>query len=79
MQKRYPEISFAFYLPKRKKLVHMGLDMSLINYSSCLRILADIKDIWLSKKTDDNYKHVNPKLIHTSKLKFDCKVFEKNI
>ena len=71
MRKRYTEIRFSFYFSKLKKNVHMGLDMSLLNYSNCFKIVSDIENIWLEKKTDDTYKFVNPKLIHTTKWKFE--------
>ena len=60
-------------------MVHMGLDMSLMNYSNCLRIISDINNIWLSKKSDDTYKFINPKVIHTSKWKFDYITLTKNV
>ena len=77
MKKRYPEIGFSFYLSKRKKNVHMGLEMPLMNYTNCLRIVSDIEDIWREKKSNDTYKFVNPKLIHTTKWKFDYIIFPK--
>ena len=60
-------------------MIDMDLDMSLMNYPNCLRITSDIKDIWLSKKTDNTYKFINPKLKHTSKWKFDYIIFTKII
>ena len=62
MKKRYPEIRFEFYLSKGKKNVHIGLGISLTKCTNCLKIVLDIKDIWMSKKTDDTYTFVNPKL-----------------
>ena len=79
MKKRYPEICFEFYLPKWKKNVHMGIDISLMNYTNCLKIVSDIKDIWISKKTNNGYKFVNPKLILITKCEFDYTIFSKNV
>ena len=71
MRKRYTETRFSFYFSKWKKNVHMGLDMSLLNYSNCCKMVFDIENIWLEKKTDGTYKFVNPTLIHTTKWEFD--------
>ena len=51
--KRYPELGFSFYLSKRKKNFHMGLEIPLMNYTNCLGTVSDTEDIWREKKTND--------------------------
>ena len=50
MKKRYPDTRFSFYLSKRKKSVHIGLEMPLMNYTKCLKIVSNIEECPLARK-----------------------------
>ena len=76
---KYCDISFGFYLSRGTKNVHMGLNCSLLTLREHEQIISDIEEIWLFKRQDTKFKFVMPKLIHTTKRKFDDIVFRRNL
>ena len=36
---KYPDIEFHFYVSRRNKYVHMGLDKSILSYSCCHELM----------------------------------------
>ena len=77
VKKDYPDINFEFYLSRRSKFVHMGLDMPLISIAKHREILDFIEDFWNENKEDDLFKICVPRLIAANKFKFDYIIFEK--
>ena len=78
LKKDRPDLIIEFYLSRRSKFVHMGLDIQLNKIARSEDILRDIENFWLQKKTDDKFKYVSPYLINSTNWKFDYIIFEKN-
>ena len=77
VKKDYPDINFEFYLSRRSKFVHMGLDMPLISIVKHRENLGFIENYWNENKEDDLFKFCVPRLIAATKFKFDYIIFEK--
>ena len=77
VKKDYPDINFEFYLSRRSKFVHMGLDMPLISIVNHREILKVIENYWNDNKEDDLFKICVPRLIAATKFKYDYTIFEK--
>ena len=77
-KKDYSDISFEFYVSRRSKFVHMGLDIPLISIVKYREIIAFIKDFWNQNKEGDVFKFCVPRLIAATKYKFDYIIFEKH-
>ena len=71
LKKDYPDIKIEFYISRRSKCVHMGLDVHLNKIECCEQLIEDIEKFCLVKKQDDKFKFVNPYLIASTKWKFD--------
>ena len=78
LKKDYADLNVHFYLSRRSKFVHMGLDLPLNKIGHTEEILETIENFWSEKKTDDKFKYVYPHLIYSMKWKFDYIIFEKN-
>ena len=77
VKKDYPDINFEFYLSRRSKFVHMGLDMPLISIVNQREILKVVENYWNDNKEDDLFKICVPRLIAATKFKYDYTIFEK--
>ena len=77
VKKDYPDINFEFYLSRRSKFVHMGLDMPLISIVNHREILKVIENYWNDNKEDDLFKICVPRLIAATKFKYDYTIFQK--
>ena len=75
---KYHDILFEFYLSRRTKNVHMELNCSLLTLREHEQIISDIEEIWLLKREDTKFKFVMPRIIHTTKWKFDYIIFRRN-
>ena len=78
LSNKYPDIEFGFYVSRRSRYVHMGLDKSILSYEERYDITSDIMQIWSEKKQDDRFTIVKPHLINSTKWRFDYIIFEKN-
>ena len=72
------QVLFLISISIQAKNIHMGLDHNLLTLHDHDEIICDIKEIWLEKKQDTNFKFVLPQLIHTTKWKFNYIIFRKN-
>ena len=52
LNEKYQDINFEFYLSRRTKNVHMGLNCSAFTLHEHDQIISDIKEIWLLKRQD---------------------------
>ena len=77
LNEKYPSVVFDFYFYSSKKCSH-GIRPQSINIAWSRWNICDIKEIWLEKKQDTNFKFVLPQLIHTTKWKFNYIIFRKN-
>ena len=71
VKKDYPDIEFHFYLSRRSKFAHMGLNIPLISIDNHLKLVKFIQDYWEQNKDDD--------VLAATKFKFDYIIFQKNI
>ena len=55
LKKDHADVKFEFYLSRRSKFVHMGLDVPLMKISKCQEILELIEKLWIEKKKDDKF------------------------
>ena len=73
---KFPEFNAKFYSNRRKFYVHMGLDNSLYGYSNFKQLLEDI-DLFINEYLPEKFDVEFPKLIHSTKRKFDYIVCTK--
>ena len=78
VKKDYPSIDFQFYLSRRSKFAHMGLNVPLISIPGHLKIIKFIQDYWEQNREDDMFSFCTPRLIAATKYKFDYIIFQKN-
>ena len=74
-KKDYPDIEFQFYLSRRSKFTHMGLDVPLISIENHVKLVKFIQDYWEQIKSDDMFSFCTPRLISATKFKFDYIIF----
>ena len=79
VKKDYPDIEFQFYLSRRSKFAHMGLNIPLISIDNHLKLVKFIQDYCEQNKDDDMFSFCTPRLIAVTKFKFDYIIFQKNI
>ena len=79
VKKDYPDIEFQFYLSRRSKFAHMGLDVPLISTENHVKLVKFIQDYWEQNESDDMFSFCTPRLISATKFKFDYIIFQKNI
>ena len=77
VKKDYPNIDFDFYLSRRSRFAHMGLNLPLISIPDHLKIIKFIQDFWQENKEDDMFSFCSPRLIAATKFKYDYIIFEK--
>ena len=77
VKKDYPNIDFDFYLSRRSRFAHMGLNLPLISIADHLKIIKFIQDFWQENKEDDMFSFCLPRLIAATKFKYDYIIFEK--
>ena len=76
-KKDYPDYDFEFYVSRRSKFVHMGLDVPLIALKDHWKIIKFIRKYWDKSKEDDLFKPCTPRLISATKFNYDYIIFEK--
>ena len=79
VKKDYPNIDFEFYLSRRSKFAHMGLNVPLISILNHSKIIKFIQDYWEQNKEDDMLSFCPPRLIAATKYKFDYIIFQKSL
>ena len=75
---KYPHISFKFFILRRKRCFHMGLEKALLSYPEHGEILNDIERFYNGNRNSD-FELVNPPiLVRTVTWKFDYILFRKS-
>ena len=69
IQNKFPEYEVKFYSNRRNYCIHMGLDKAIFAFSNFRELLKEVT-LFL----DENF----PRLIHSTKWKFDYIVATKN-
>ena len=77
VKKDYPDYDFEFYVSRRSKFVHMGIDVPLICLKDNWKIINFIRKYWDDNKEDDIFKPCAPRSISATKFKYDYIIFEK--
>ena len=77
VKKDYPNTDFEFYLSRRSKFAHMGLDVPLISIGKHQELIQFIKEYWEENKEDDMFSFCTRRLISATKYKFDYKLYLK--
>ena len=72
---KYPDLQPEFYVAKRSKSIHNGLNCCLLSVTNNQEIISDIYEHFQSK----DCRSVSPILINTTKWKFDYIFLKKNI
>ena len=62
----FPNLNIRFYISRRSKNVHMGLDCALFTLKGYRGIIAEIKD-FMFDKLDKRFNFCFPQLVHTVK------------
>ena len=70
------EFNAKFYSDRRNFYIHMGLDNSLYGYSNFKQLLEEI-DLFINEHLPEKFDSKFPKLIHSTKWKFDYIVCTK--
>ena len=55
VKKDYPDIEFEFYLSRRSKFAHMGLDLPLISVKDHQKLIKFIQEYWEQNKEDNMF------------------------
>ena len=77
MRIKYPDLYVQFYISRRSKNIHMGLNCALLSIVNNQLLISDSYKHWLSRNWNFDVKFVDPILIHTTKWKFDYIIFKK--
>ena len=76
LQQRFnKKLNTSLFVSRISKYVHLGLDVLLLSTRVSSELIAIIKDF--EKKTDKKYLFIFPRLIHTTKWKYNYVIFEK--
>ena len=78
MKEKYPYIEIDFYISRRKRYVHIGLEKALISYPEYKKILENTKNYWLKNKSAESEFVKPPILVKTVRWKFDYILFRKS-
>ena len=76
MNSLFPNLKINFYVSKRSKYVHMGLDLPLFSIKDHDRIINEIKE-FMFDELDERFKFCFPQLVLTVKWKYNYTVFKK--
>ena len=78
MKEKYPYSEIDFYISRRKRYVHIGLEKALISYPEYKKILENTENYWLKNKSAE-FEFVKPPiLVKTVRWKFDYILFRKS-
>ena len=78
VKKDYPDIEFEFYLSRRSKFAHMGLDLPLISVKDHQKLIKFIQEYWEQNKEDNMFSFCTPRLTSATKYKLDYIIFKKS-
>lgn len=70
MSSFFPNLKIKFYVSRRSKYIHMGLDCALFTLKAYDKIIAEIKD-FMHDELDERFKFCFPQLVPTVKWKYN--------
>ena len=74
---KFPEYEAKLYSNRRNSCIHMGLDKAIFAYSNFQELLKEIT-LFLDENIPNKFTDNFPRLIHSTKWKFDNIVAIKN-
>ena len=75
---KYPNIKADFYISKRTKIIHLGVEKALHKFDNYSNFLKDMKKFYIRNIQKFDYEYVEPpQLINSVKWKFDYIIFRK--
>ena len=75
---KFPEYKAKFYVNRRNSCIHMGLDQAIFAFLNFKQVITEI-DVLLNEHLPKKFISDYPKLIHSTKWKFDYIVAPKKI
>ena len=55
LNEKYPNLKVDFYVSRRNRYVHIGLDQPLYSISYHEKLINDIESIWTARKRNDSF------------------------
>ena len=74
----FPSLNIRFYVSRRSKYVHMGLDYALFTLKDHTNIISEIKDLMFDE-SDERFTFCFPQLVPTVKWKYDYIIFKRKV
>ena len=74
---KFPEYEANCYSSRRNSCIHMGLDKAIFAYSNFQGLLQEI-NLFLDEHIPNKFSGNFPRLIHSTKWKFDYIVSKEN-
>ena len=76
LKEKFPDVTVGFYLIKRNKYLHMGLDQSLSSIEAYKDFKEEINN-FLSVNLDSKFKMIKPLLVPTVRWKHNYIIIKK--
>ena len=77
LSKKYPHVDLKFFISRRKRYLHLGLEKALLSYPEHTQILRDIEKFYSGNRNNEFELVSPPILVRTVKWKFDYILFRK--
>ena len=77
IQNKFPEYEAKFYSNRRNYCIHMGLDKAIFAFSNFRELLKEVT-LFLDENIPNKFTDNFPRLIHSTKWKFDYTIATKN-
>ena len=76
LQQGFNKLNLSLYVSRRSKHLHIGLDILLLSTRVSSELVAIIKN-FEKENRDPKYYFAFPRVIHTTKWKYDYIIFER--
>ena len=76
MSSLFSNLKINFYVSRRSKYVHIGLDFALFTLKDHDKIISEIQD-FMFDKLDERFRFCFPRLVPTVKWEYDYIVFKE--
>ena len=77
IQNKFPEYEAKFYSNRRNYCIHKGLDKKILEFSNFQELLKEVT-LFLDENIPNKFTDNFPRLIHSTKWRFDYTVATKN-
>ena len=81
MEKTFPTLTVHFFVSRRNRYVHMGLNRPLHSIENFVEVLKLTENLWNEKtNSDELFIFIKyPKIVHSVKWKYDYLISKKKI